>query len=79
MANIAQKSNIHSNAAFSTISGSVWSALKNIDKVLISQGAANARIRKIQMLNAKSDEELAKMGLDRENIICVVFRVNSDI
>ena len=79
MANIAQKSNIHANAAFSTISGSVWGALKNIDKVLISQGAANARIRKIQMLNAKSDEELAEMGLDREDIISVVFRVNSDI
>lgn len=73
MANIAQESKIQSNGAFPTTVDSVWRALGKIDKVLISQGAANARIRKAKMLNEKSDEDLAAMGLHRDDILRFVF------
>lgn len=36
--------------------------------------AANARVRQMEKLNAKSDAELAKMGLRREDIARYVFR-----
>ena len=36
--------------------------------------SANARIAQMEKLNAKSDEELKKMGLRREDIARHVFR-----
>ena len=36
--------------------------------------SANARIAQMEKLNAKSDEDLTKMGLRREDIARYVFR-----
>lgn len=79
MADIARKTDTQSDGAFLAIVGSIRGVLKNIDKVLISEGAANARIRQAEMLSTKSDEELTMMGLHREDIIRTVFCVNSDL
>ncbi len=73
MVDISHKTNAQSNGAFSAIVGFVSAALRNIDKVLISQGAANARMREVEKLSAKSDDELAMLGLRREDITRVVF------
>ena len=45
-----------------------------IGKALISGGAAQARFDQVQALQAKSDAELAKMGLKRDEIVHYVFR-----
>lgn len=79
MVDISQDTNIQSTGAVSGTIGFLRGALKSIDKVLISEGAAKARIRKVEMLSAKSDEELAKMGLCREDIIRVVFCDYTDV
>jgi hypothetical protein len=73
MVDISHKSNAESNGVFSAVVGVVSGALRSIDKVLISQGAANARMRKVERLNAKSDDELAMLGLHHEDIIRTVF------
>lgn len=73
MAYIAQTSNIQSKGAFAAIVGVVWGVFKNIEKVLISEGAVNARLRKVEKLSVKSDEELAMIGLRREDIVRAVF------
>ncbi len=73
MVDISHKTNAQSNGVFSPIVGFVSAALRNIDKVLISQGAANARMREVEKLSAKSDDELAMLGLCREDITRVVF------
>jgi uncharacterized protein YjiS (DUF1127 family) len=78
MVDISHKSNAESNGAFSAVAGFVSGALRSIDKVLISQGAANARMRKVELLNAKSDDELAMLGLCREDIIKAVFSDYAD-
>ena len=41
---------------------------------VIALGEASARSREIEALQALSDEELAKMGLDRTRIVHHVFR-----
>ena len=74
MADIAKKSDIQSSSAFSATTGWVWRAVQTIEKVAISQGAANARLRKAALLRAKSDQELDRLGLRREDIMRVVFR-----
>ena len=79
MANTIQKSNTQSGGAFAAVADSILGARRNIGKVWMSQGAANARIKKVAVLNAKSDDELAMMGLRRENIISAVFFGNVEI
>ncbi|MEJ8560816.1 hypothetical protein QTO30_05955 [Yoonia sp. GPGPB17] len=78
MADIAKKT-VQSGGPFSRIVGSVLAASKRLNKMLISQGAANARIRKAEVLRAKSDEDLAVMGLHRDDIIRAVFRDTLDV
>jgi len=41
---------------------------------LIALGEANARTREIEALLALSDDELAKMGLDRSRVVLHVYR-----
>ncbi|WP_108815984.1 hypothetical protein [Loktanella sp. Alg231-35] len=78
MADTTQKTSIPPNGAFPAVVGFVTAALHAIDKVWISQGVANARLRKVEKLNAKSDEDLAKLGLHRDDIIRIVFRDRID-
>lgn len=73
MVDISQKPDFQSDGTFSAIAGVIQSAFRSVDKVLISEGAAKARMRQVETLNAKSDEELAAIGLDREDIVKVVF------
>ncbi|SFR47492.1 hypothetical protein [Litoreibacter janthinus] len=55
---------------FERIGDFFMSLYKSIDLA----ASANLRIAQMEKLNAKSDEELAKMGLRREDIIRHVFR-----
>jgi hypothetical protein len=41
---------------------------------MIATSAKSARLRKIKTLNAKSDTELAKLGIKREDIVHHEFR-----
>ncbi len=79
MVDISQKPNIQPSGAFPSIRGLFQAAFKNINTVMISEGAANARIRKAELLSAKSDEELAIMGIHRDDIFNEVFRGYLDI
>ncbi|CUH75129.1 DUF1127 domain-containing protein [Tropicibacter naphthalenivorans] len=40
---------------------------------LVRIGEANSRMQKVERLQALSDDQLAKMGLKRENIVQHVF------
>ena len=40
---------------------------------LVRVSEANSRVREMDRLNAMSDEELARMGLKREDIVLHVF------
>lgn len=51
--------------------GDFFMSLFNAPSLL---AAANARVAVMEKLNAKSDAELAKMGLRREDIARYVFR-----
>ena len=58
----------------------VWANISNFFTMvgramaMSTANAAEARFRQIQVLNAKSDEELAVMNLRREDIPTYVFR-----
>lgn len=61
-------------------SGNTKSPLRFITKsvsgvwnFLISISESNARMRQVQQLNAMSDDDLAKKGLKREDIVRHIF------
>ncbi|WP_136441790.1 DUF1127 domain-containing protein [Pacificoceanicola onchidii] len=47
---------------------------RRILDAMVAIGEANPRVREIERLTAKSDEDLAKMGLKREDIVRHVMR-----
>ena len=57
---------------------SVWASIKNffsmVGEAMTLSAAAEVRLRRIEALNAKSDAELAQMGLRRQDIPSYVFR-----
>lgn len=60
------------------IAHSVLSRIKSfftaIGQGLMSVAEANQRVQLVERLNAKSDAELAQMGIRREDIVRYVFR-----
>lgn len=56
----------------------VWASIKNfftmVGEAMTLSAAAEVRLRRIEALNAKSDAELAEMGLRRQDIPAYVFR-----
>ncbi|MEL7091042.1 MAG: hypothetical protein AAFN94_04835 [Pseudomonadota bacterium] len=61
-----------------TLPISIWASIKSffhaIGAGMMESAAYEARIRRIDALSAKSDAELAKMGLRRQDITAYVFR-----
>ncbi|GFE64018.1 DUF1127 domain-containing protein [Litoreibacter roseus] len=47
---------------------------RGLGRGLTMASAANARIAQMDRLNAKTDDELAKLGLRREDIVRHVFK-----
>lgn len=45
-----------------------------LGRAITVSASADARLRKVEALNAKTDEELAAMNLRREDIAAFVFR-----
>ena len=62
----------------SGILSSIWDGISKffvaVGQSVSMSAAAEARFRRIEALNAKSDEELAAMNLRREDIAAYVFR-----
>lgn len=62
----------------STILSSIWAGISgffaSVGRAMIVSSSADARLRKVEYLNAKTDEELAAMGLKRQDIPAFVFR-----
>ncbi|MGA9411254.1 MAG: DUF1127 domain-containing protein [Roseobacter sp.] len=62
----------------SDIAHGVLNSLKaffsKVGGAMISVAEANQRVRAVERLNEKSDAELAKMGIRREDIVRHVFR-----
>jgi len=58
--------------------GSIWASVRSffaaIARGISVSAAAEARFRRIEALNAKTDAELAEMGLRRQDIPSYVFR-----
>lgn len=50
------------------------SAFSHIGHALVSASAANRQLQLAQKLQEKSDEELAELGLRREDIVRYAFR-----
>ncbi len=61
----------------STLSN-IWTGISdffgNVALAIIVSSSADARLRQIDRLNTKTDEELAGMGLKRQDITAYVFR-----
>lgn len=62
----------------STLFSSIWAGISGffsaLGHAITMSASADARLRKVEMLNAKSDAELAAMNLRREDIAAFVFR-----
>ncbi|MEQ6247459.1 hypothetical protein ABMC89_01065 [Sulfitobacter sp. HNIBRBA3233] len=50
------------------------SFLSRVNLALMESSSGAARVRRIEALNAKTDEELAVMGLKRDEIVYHVFK-----
>ena len=48
--------------------------ISRVGDVLVSMSLAHTRADQIQALQAKSDEELAALGIQRDRIVAYVFR-----
>ncbi|HDZ83067.1 MAG TPA: DUF1127 domain-containing protein [Roseobacter sp.] len=57
----------------SAVSG-VASFFVSVGRFMVSASANSGRLRQVEMLQAKSDRELADMGLKRDAIVHHVFR-----
>lgn len=64
----------HTPSIFVRVFNRVGGFLELLAKVSVLNGAAEARFRRIELLNAKTDEELEQMNLRREDIPSYVFR-----
>ena len=57
---------------------SIWASVKSffatVGTAMRLSAAAAQRMKRIEKLNAKSDDELAEMGLRRQDIASYVFR-----
>lgn len=62
----------------STTLSDIWSGISRffarVGRAMIVASSGEARLRRVNALNAKTDEELAAMGLRREDITAYVFR-----
>ena len=70
---MAYVTQIHTNV-FSNVWGSISNFLAAAGRAMIVSSSAEARLRKVHELNAKTDAELAEMNLRREDIAAYVFR-----
>ena len=64
---------ITTNAPATSWSFSLSGIFRSIGNGLIQLTEANSRVRRAEALHAMNDEELAKMGLKREDIARHVF------
>lgn len=64
------QSDANAKGFWDAINDAVWGLIKP----LAMMSSVHGRIAQIERLTAKSDEELAQMGLRREDIVQVVFR-----
>lgn len=67
-----------SDIAYSVLHA-VKSVFSTIGGAMISVAEANRRVHAVERLNGKSDVELAKLGIRREDIVRHVFRDMLDI
>jgi len=62
----------------STTLSDIWSGISRffagIGRGMIAASSGEARLRTVNALNAKTDDELAAMNLRREDITAYVFR-----
>ena len=72
----------HNNTAEATtwqLATQAWGSalgrmVSGLRSAIVLTGSMNGRMRQIEVLNAKSDAELAAIGLEREDITRYVFR-----
>ena len=62
----------HSDAA--SVSASLYALFSRLGAALMRAAESRSRVEQMERLNAKSDEELAALGLRREDIARYVFR-----
>lgn len=60
--------------SFKSAFAAVGAFFASIGNAMIAASSNSARLHKVEMLNAKSDAELAKMGIKRDDIVHHVFR-----
>lgn len=61
------------NGAAAPLMGPVARFFSIIGNALVSLGESNSKIRQVDALNAMSDEELARRGIQRQDIVRHVF------
>lgn len=64
----------HASDLFHGLLDGITAAFGAVGNFLISISAANQRLHLVERLQAKSDEELAELGMRREDIVRYVFR-----
>lgn len=60
--------------ALHAVGSAIGGLFASVGKALVLNSSANQRLRQVEALQAKSDAELAQMGLKREDITRYVFR-----
>lgn len=64
----------HIEVARGSIASVAWQWLKACGRAIVDASESSARLAQIRALEAKSDDELAELGLKREDIPRYVFR-----
>ncbi|MEO9682878.1 MAG: DUF1127 domain-containing protein [Tateyamaria sp.] len=70
---MAYASHTDTNVTHSILAG-ITGFFAAVGRGIMMSSSADARLRKAEILNAKTDEELAELGLRREDIPAFVFR-----
>jgi len=59
---------------FAPVLASIKNGFVLFGKALMVSSSGHARLEQVRKLQAKSDEELATMGIERDRIVQIVFR-----
>ncbi|WP_421702887.1 hypothetical protein [Aliiroseovarius sp.] len=64
----------HPNTGAFHLSDILMAPLRAVGRFFITVMEQNSRVQLVERLNAKSDAELAKIGIERDEIVHHVFR-----
>ena len=70
----ATATEVHDRGTFTGVVDNIRGFFQSFGQALVASSSGHRRLREVQALQAKSDQELAELKIKREDIVHHVFR-----